>query len=310
MEKPKSIRSLLHAYDPKTVKKAKKINAEGVANMDVYNITAPFKINNKQYILGRAELRTFELVTLSLFFKKSKDKWIADKDYPIFNLQDAFISKVGETIIMGGVEVMQKEVKKGLSFRTVFYKGKSIHHFKRFATGPWKMKGVRLIELPNHKIGVFTRPLGGKWGRGKIGFEIIDSLRAIKPRRLTKIKTIRGMFAKGEWGGVNEVHLLKNNKLGVIGHIAKFSKDKTKRYYYPISFMYDYEEGEFSGLKILATRDELPHGEAKRPDLYDVIYPGGLVRNKNKTATLYTGVADAEAYEITIKDPFLEYEKE
>ena len=49
----------------------RKLKMKGVANMDVYNITAPFKINNKQYILGRAELRKFELITLSLFFKKS-----------------------------------------------------------------------------------------------------------------------------------------------------------------------------------------------------------------------------------------------
>jgi len=39
-----------------------------------------------------------------------------------------------------------------------------------------------------------------------------------------------------------------------------------------------------------------------------VIFPGGIERNSDKTATLFVGLSDAEAYSITIEDPFLEYE--
>ena len=39
-------------------------------------------------------------------------------------------------------------------------------------------------------------------------------------------------------------------------------------------------------------------------DLIDVIFSGGLERNKNKKAMLYCGVSDAEGHRIEIDDPF------
>jgi len=37
---------------------------------------------------------------------------------------------------------------------------------------------------------------------------------------------------------------------------------------------------------------------------------GGLVRHSNQTATIYTGLSDAEGHMAVIPDPFLEYERE
>jgi hypothetical protein len=42
---------------------------------------------------------------------------------------------------------------------------------------------------------------------------------------------LQGQFVAEEWGGANEVHLLKNGYLGVIGHIACFDQYKNKHYY-------------------------------------------------------------------------------
>jgi len=307
--KAQSIKLLLRKYDAKTIKRAKKLNFIGVDNRDVYNITAPFKIRRTNYILGRVEPREHEEETKTIFFRRPRHSytWHIDETCPIFDLQDPFVFRFRNTIILGGVEVIQRAVKKGLSYRTVFFKGKDIHNLKKLSPGPWGMKGIRFIELPNAKIGVFTRPQGKRGRRGKIGFEIIDSLQKLTPRTLSRADIIKNLFARGEWGGVNEVHLLSNDKLGVLGHIAQFSRSK-KRYYYPIVFMFNYETKEVSGLKIITTRSDLPKGEAKRDDLYNVIYPGGLVRNKHGIAKLYAGLADAESYEITMKDPFLEYE--
>ena len=58
-------------------------------------------------------------------------------------------------------------------------------------------------------------------------------------------------------------------------------------------------------MKIIATRKELPKGESKSPELSNILFPGGLIRNNNGTVNLYVGAGDAEAYEILIKDPFL-----
>jgi hypothetical protein len=51
-----------------------------------------------------------------------------------------------------------------------------------------------------------------------------------------------------------------------------------------------------------------PAGATKRPDLVDVIFSGGLVRNGGGSATLYAGLRDAEAGWITIPAPFLRFE--
>ena len=41
---------------------------------------------------------------------------------------------------------------------TVFYRGADPANIEEFAKGPEHMKDIRLIELPDNKIGVFTRP--------------------------------------------------------------------------------------------------------------------------------------------------------
>jgi len=59
-------------------------------------------------------------------------------------------------------------------------------------------------------------------------------------------------------------------------------------------------------MEIIATRNEFPPTEAKRPDLQDVVFSGGLVRHGDGTATLYAGLSDARAGCITLPDPFSE----
>jgi len=311
MNKGHKIKTLLSHYNKKSVKKTKKIKFFGIENKDVYNITAPFKIKRSTYILGRVEPREHEIGSRAMFFKriKGQSSWHLVENFPIFDLQDPFISFLKDNFFIGGVETLQKSNKLGLSFRTVFYKGKKLDKINYFSKGPWGMKDIRFIQLDNNDIAVFTRPQGRKGRRGKIGFTILSSIKSLSPRVLTRAEIIQNQFARGEWGGVNEIHILKNNKLGILGHIAKFDKNKN-RYYYPITFLFDYKTREFSGMKILATRNEIPKTESKKPDLYNVIFPGGLIRLKNKLAKLYCGVSDVEAYELTIEDPFLEYETE
>lgn len=308
MDKARSIKSLLGSYNPAHIKKIRRLKFIGVEGRDVYNITSPFRIKRTFYLLGRVEPRDDETSAKAMFFRRPRgsNKWFLDENTPVYNLQDPFIFKFRDTNIFGGVEI-KKTPREKVRYRNVFYNGKDLHRFRSFARGPWGMKGIRFVYLPNKKIGVFTRPQGKKGRRGKIGFETVDALNKITPRRLSRAEIIHGMFKRGEWGGVNQVHVLKNGKLGVLGHIAMFGKDK-HRYYYPIVFMFDYETNEFSNMKIIATRSDLPDGHSKREELYHVIYPGGIVR-EGRLAKLYAGVSDAESYEITMEDPFLEYEE-
>ena len=95
--------------------------------------------------------------------------------------------------------------------------------------------------------------------------------------------------------------------IGVLGHIACFDKQEN-RHYYSMTFAIHPVTGERTSMKIIAIRDMFQEGSAKREDLIDVLFSGGVVRQINEKATLYTGVSDAEAHSIEVPDPFIEYE--
>ncbi|RAK06317.1 uncharacterized protein DUF1861 [Halanaerobium saccharolyticum] len=304
----KSCKKLLKEYKLKNNQiKAEKINFRGVNNYDVYNITAPFINNKEEVIAGRVEKRDSEDAKV-LFFKKTKNDWEYDRTLKEFQLQDPFITQINSELIFGGVKIIKdREAQNIISWKTKFYRGSSINELKLFAEGPEGMKDIRLIELPDKRIGVFTRPQGEIGGRGTIGFTIINNLNELNKEIINNAALLDNQFLKEEWGGVNEVHVLKNDQLGVLGHIASFDQDGN-RHYYPITFAFDYKDKKSSDVKIIAKRSELPEGPAKRDDLKDVLFSGGIIRKNYNKAELYLGVSDAEAYKLEIADPFIEYE--
>ena len=73
-------------------------------------------------------------------------------------------------------------------------------------------------------------------------------------------------------------------------------------------FCIDPRNGKATAPEIIASRSDFPDGPAKRPDLVDVMFSGGLVRQANGTATLYAGLSDAEAGCVLLPDPFAKCE--
>lgn len=275
---------------------------------DIYNITAPFLDNGERYIAGRVESRDSEDSRV-LFFQKTEEGWKAATDMPVFILQDPFAVKVKGQLVFGGVEVFDDAERPGtLNYRTVFYKGTSISNLKLFAKGPERMKDIRICGLLDGRILVMTRPQGALGGRGKIGYIIIDSLEDLNPEMIQKAKILQNQFILQEWGGCNELHLLSGTKVGILSHIAKYGA-KGERHYYATAFCFDYEKETYSQMRIIAVRDNFADGPAKREDLTDVIFSGGLVRDKN-LAHLYCGVSDTQGHTITIDDPFIPFETE
>lgn len=284
-----------------------KIKFELDEDKDIYNITAVFNFNGEEIIAGRVEARDSEHSEV-VFFKKQGDVYVEEKKYKRLKLQDPFFTFIDDEIVLGGVEIYDDELNPGhLAYRTIFLKGKSLDGLERFAKGPERMKDIRLLKLNNNKILVLTRPQGDIGGRGTIGFIIIDSLEDLTIENIEKATLLDKQFIKEEWGGANELHLLKNNKVGVLAHIAKFD-DEGNRHYYSSTFCFDPETFEYTPMKLIAIRDNFEDGAYKRKDLIDVIFSGGIVRLENGKANLYCGVSDAEAHTITIEDPFLEYE--
>jgi hypothetical protein len=187
-----------------------------------------------------------------------------------------------------------------------FLRGSALSDLQQFLVGPTGMKDIRLVEMADGRVAVFSRPQGPVGGRGKIGFTIVSSLSAITAEVIANAPLFPGQFLDEEWGGANEIHVLSNGKLGVLGHIARFD-EQHHRHYYGMVFSVD-ANGVATPPRIIAQRSMFPGGPAKRADLADVIFSGGLNRHGNGTATLFAGISDAEAAYLHIPDPFVEFE--
>ncbi|MEJ2635299.1 MAG: DUF1861 family protein [Calditrichia bacterium] len=284
-----------------------KFGGKEAENKDVYNPTAPFLDRGIKFLAARVESRASEMDTQTLFFREENGVWQHDSGTPGFPLQDPFICRIGQEIVFGGVRFPVENN----SWRTEFYKGADLLHLKKFAEGPLGMKDIRLVELHDHRVGLFTRPQGEIGGRGKIGFTVIDSLEKLNETKWLGAELIPRQFGEEEWGGANEVHLLREGLVGVLGHKASFSYDKEGRllkHYYSAVFSFEYILMKASPLKIVARRSDFPKGEAKRsPELDDVLYSGGLRALDDHWSELYAGLSDVQCGRIVIKNPFREY---
>lgn len=305
---PPSCIELLKRFKSKeALPMGEKLQFSGVDGQDVYNITAPFLIGNRTVIAGRVEKREKLADSQVMFFEEKDGVWSPIDDAPTFKLEDGFVTKIGDETIFGGVEVYPSSVKNKpneVSYRTVFYRGHDLSSLEKFAIGPDRMKDIRLVSLANGHIGVFTRPQGGKNGNGRIGYLEIESLKDLNEENLLNAKIIENQFALGEWGGVNDLHLLKDGKIGVVGHIAYIDKKKIK-HYYAMAFVYDPETHLSSPIEIIATRENFPAGGEKNTKLADVIFPSSLVFGADGKVTLYAGLSDAEAGKNSgVIDPF------
>ncbi|WP_116191329.1 DUF1861 family protein [Paenibacillus taihuensis] len=284
-----------------------KLKFAGIGDCDVYNITAPFEDEGELVIAGRVEPRDSEHSHV-LFFMEQGGVWSPSPDLPRLELQDPFYTRIGNEIVVGGVQIFPHPVHEGgLAWRTVMYKGDRLRELKPFFTGPDGMKDLRIAELRGGDIAVLTRPQGEKGGRGKIGFTRVSSLEMLMVERVEEAPLLEGQFIDEEWGGANELHPLAGGLLGVLGHISCFDAAGDV-HYYPMAFVIDPYTGRFTDIELIAVRSRFLPGEAKLERLVDVVFSGGLVRREDGTAELYAGISDVEAQCLTIKDPFLHYE--
>lgn len=308
-------------------------NNEGMAvSLTFTNPTKPIIINGVPHMFSRTEeleSDNNEENSVVLLFEQSEEAaWSIDPDGFCLRMQDPFeCGIIGGHKIIGGVKTYKQENGE-LGYKTVFYKylnepselmNEDGTEVEPFAYGPEKMKDIRIIQLQNGKIGVFTRPQKDKGygGRGKIAYFEIDSLDQLTDkledhaRNEDPEEIISGLFLDEEWGGANELHMLEDGRIGVLGHIAHFGKipnnpEISVKNYYAMSFIFDPATRETSNYKIVCTAEDFdPPVIPKKSDLGSVVFSGGLVRNGDKTAILYCGIGDIKAGAKLIKDPFL-----
>ena len=275
---------------------------------DVYGITVPFEYFGRAALAGRVEHRDSEDAEIQLFEQSGGDRWTPFFTCPEFvGLQDPCVTRIGGKVVLGGVRFPCVFEDGAQGWQMDFYQAEEEGRFERIFSGPKQMKDIRLLELADGRVLVLTRPQGAKGGTGRIGFVVVDSLAEITIEAIDEAPLLEGLCDEREWVGANEAHLLSNGKVGALGHVAHFSDDG-QRHYYAMAFVLDVATGEATPTGMIATRSDFPEGPAKRPDLVDVLFPGGLVRLGGGRARMYVGLSDAQAGCIEIADPFTPFE--
>jgi len=98
----------------------------------------------------------------------------------IYPLEDPYVCWIDDTFVLGGAHVRYKAGKIN-TFSGYFYKGADLHDLCYFTVGPDYMKDIRLVQLADRRIGVFSRPRNQESVRrfgseAQIGFAIIEQL--------------------------------------------------------------------------------------------------------------------------------------
>lgn len=291
----------------KKIYESSKLVFLGVEGMDVYNSSIPFSMNGKEYIFGRVENRNEWARSWSRLFEKTgKDTYSLVPNSMIYQLEDPYIAFINDELVLGGTHVRYSAGKID-TYYGYFYRGTDINNMYYFTTGPDYMKDIRLVQMKNKKIGVFSRPrsreIYEKYGsESVVGFTVADSLDELTAEKIENAKIIEGLIHKDEWGGCNQCYMLENGKIGVIGH-QSFDDDGLW-VYMNTAFEFDPETFGVSNFKIIGTRKCYPAGPSKKDCLVDCAFSSGIVARDDGKADLYSGIGDAEVGRITIDYPF------
>ncbi|MCC3356831.1 DUF1861 family protein [Bacillus sp. REN16] len=301
-----------HFERTKNVYEAAKLIFIGVDGFDVYNTSIPFSYKNKTYIFGRVENRAeWARSWVRLFLNTGKDEWTLVQDSMIYQLEDPYIAFIDNELVMGGTHVRYKQGEVD-TFFAYFYKGTELDNLYYFTTGPEYMKDIRLVQLENNQIGVFSRPrseeIRKKYGSESIvGYTTISHLNELTAEVIENAPIIEGLFGKDEWGGCNQCYLLSSGYIGVIGHKCynqPTDDGEEIKVYMNVSFVFDPNTHKLLDEKIIGTRSCYPEGPAKLPDLVDCAFTSGIVVRPDGKVDLYSGIGDTEEGRITIDNPF------
>lgn len=277
---------------------------EGVGTCDVYNVSVPFEDPGRpgrQIMAGRVEERDSEQSTVVFFTPGDDAVWRPVAGAVRLALQDPFAFLIRGERYVGGVEIAEPLPGDGsteLRYRTIILRCADLRAPVPVFRGPWGMKDLRFGELPDGRLVVVTRPQRGADGRGRIGVTIVESFDTLTIADIEAAPRLVGLFHPDEWGGVNQVDVLADGRLDVVGHIARFD-DAGGRHYYPVQFEIDPVSLAWTTPRLLFERADLPAGDSKRADLWDVVFPGGRIQSAD-VMSVFCGVGDAETWRVDL----------
>ncbi len=289
-----------------------KLSFHGVDGFDVYNCSQPFNWKGKNYLFGRVEKRNEWMRSwVRLFEQTGIDEWTVVPNSMIYQLEDPYISVIDNMLVFGGTHVRMNKNELD-TYYGYFYKGVDVDNLYYFTTGPDYMKDIRLVQLADGKIGVFSRPRNKeilkKYGsESMVGFSTINSLDELDSTVIQEAKLIPGLFSKNQWGGCNQAYLLESGKIGVLGHASYEDDTSQQSVYANMAFVFDPDNHKVLNYHIIATRNSYPKGDAKKSNLKDCAFTSGLIVREDGMVDLYSGIGDCEEGKVTIPYPFEGY---
>lgn len=274
------------------------VTLDGLNGMDGYNPSGPVPDGAESRVFVRVEPRNVDFASWSVPFRQQTPyEWTLDPDLPMLRLEDPFVAIVQGEYVLGGVRITLR-IGAHSRWETVFFRGQTLLELEEFACSPAHMKDVRLLQLTDGSIGIFTRP----WNNGarQVGFTRIDSLGELNKHVLAEAPLLPAQPTDGQWWGVNAAYPLPDGTVGVLGHIAKL--EGAQRRYFAIAFVLDSVSREIlHGPDIVAERACFPPAPARREDLVDVVFPASFDAD---AGLLYCGLSDSTIGVMPIQDPF------
>jgi hypothetical protein len=283
----------------------------GVGGYDVYNCSIPFEAGGRTFLFGRVERReVWAHSTARLFERTGTDAYRLVKDAMVYPLEDPFVSRIHGELVLGGTHVRLSQGKVD-TYHAYFYRGTDPADLTYFTSGPEQMKDIRLIELADGHIGVFSRPRGPEIAKkykseAIVGFTTIRTLDELNAAVVQAAPRVENLFGPGEWGGCNQCYLLRDGMIGIIGHKSYLDRqgDVEMKVYTNITFVLDPAHLYAREERMLGTAKRYPPFTPKVPDLADCAFTSGIVMRPDGRADLYSGVGDTCEGRLVIDDPF------
>lgn len=288
----------------KVIYEAAFITFKGIDGYDVYNCSCPFRLNGRFHMLGRVERRN-EWVNsyVRLFMETGKDEYTLVPNSMIWQLEDPFVCKIHGEMVFGGTRVT-KNNGKVFDYFSDFFRGPP-NDLVYYTSGPKKMKDIRLVEMANGKIGVFSHHKSNH--ECLTGFVTINSLDELSAEVIDSAVPIDHTLFGDAWGGVNQPYLLTTGKIGCISHHGYVAEDEngdTINVYCITSFVYEPSTNKCYSYKILGTKPCFPDYPPKVPRLADCAFVSGIVMREDGKCDLYSGVGDTREGRLVIDYPF------
>ena len=224
-------------------------------------------------------------------------------------IEDPYVQIVKGELVVGGTFIKRDAQGKFLTYIGRFFRGKDPLSLKHFADGPDQMKDIRMVELKNGRIGVFSRPRGEdvrkKYGsEAVVGYFEIASLDEFTAEKAQNAEIIPGLFGKDEWGGCNQGYAMKDGRILVAAHLSCSGPAATngipRQIYMNAAFVFDPAAFRATEPKIVATRCFYPCNEPKAPSLDDCVFTSGFVFRDDGLVDIYTGLCDADEARCTV----------